>query len=173
MRYIYLLFKILWCSALFIPALILALIGIVFAPVICLFCDQEGYLSWWLRWFEPVDTLHGCYDLAWANEHPDWTMYKICWTFIQRNPAYGAMATIFGNKGVNVKAYGNPLISDTGGIAGAYILIADNGVFQFKAVWHIGSVAIIHEFGWQIHDPSHPTFGSYELAPIRFYSFGK
>jgi hypothetical protein len=159
---------------LFPIVLVGSLFCILFAEVICLFINDKGYLPWWLKWFEPVDTDSGCLDTLWAErpDHAEWSLYKLCYTFIRRNPFYGGCYNPFGLKGYDTITLGNRFISDTEGIAGAYLILASNGVFQFKAVWHIGTTAIIHEAGWQIHDPLHLTFGSYQLAPLRFYKYG-
>ena len=201
----------------FIPASILAIFCIFFAPVICYFMDPAtGQLPTWLRWFQPVDTANGCYDTLWIQSHPTWSKQMCAWTFIQRNPAYGACATILGNKGSNLVSFGNTAASDTQGIAGTYLYIADNGSFQFSAVYlpfspggifmlviaqslvvtplyyffgflglygliplflfwvitHFQGGCVQHGSGWQIQTPAHPTFGSYELNPIRSYKFG-
>ncbi len=145
---------------------------ILFAPIICLAMDKQGNLPWWLKWFQPVDTAYGCIDTLWKLDHPDWSDYKLAYTFIRRNPFYGGCYSPFGAKGFNPVTLGNRLISDTQGISGFYLLVASNGVFQLKIIWHISSTAIIHEAGWQIHDVNHPTFGSYQMAPIRFYKYG-
>ena len=155
-------------------AVIGSLIGIIFAPVICLFMDYQGFLPWWLKWFEPKDTVSGCLDLLWMQSHPTWNNYKCAWTFIQRNPFYGGCYSLLGNKSHGVtRIYGNPNVQEKDGVAGVMFFLADNGVFQLKIVWHIGKQAIIHEAGWQIKNPELKTFGSYELAPIRFQPFGK
>ena len=78
-----------------------------------------------------------------------------------------------GNKGTNTILFGNDKVQEKDGIAGYFLYIASNGSFQLKIVWHIGSQAIIHEAGWALKNPELKTFGSYELAPIRFQPFGK
>ena len=153
-----------------------SLIGIVFAPVICLFMDYQGFLPWWLKWFEPVDTCSGCLDYLWGESHPTWTPYHCAWTFIQRNPFYGGCYSLLGNKSHGVtRIYGNINAQEKDGIAGFFFLLADNGVYQFKIIVKIPFTksCVISESGWQIKDVTHKTFGSYELAPIRFQPFGK
>ena len=162
--------RVIQCIVYLPVSLLGSLIGIVFAPVICLFMNPVGLLPRWLKWFEPVDTANGCLDTAWVKEHPNWGLYRCAWTFISRNPFYGAEATLLSVKPTVTKRLGgNP---DEGrGVTGWFLILSDNGVFQFKAIWNIGSVAIIHEVGWQIKDPQLVTGGSYLLAPIRFYNF--
>lgn len=124
----------------YIPLFPIALVGslfcIVFAPVICLFMDNQYYLPWWLKWFEPVDTANGCLDTLWAerSDHNNWSPFKLCYTFLQRNPFYGAESTILANRSSSqLSIYGNPLTSDTEGVAG-YFLLVRGGSFQFKSI---------------------------------------
>ena len=176
MRYILFPFKVFLYLLWFVPTALLAIFCVAFAPVICLFIDKDGYLPKWLKWFEPVDTIHGCYDLLWAqrSDHAGWSLYRLCWTFIQRNPAYGFESSWVSskpNKIVTATIFGNLNVQEKDGIAGYFFILAENGTFQLKVVWHIGSQAIIHEAGWQLKNPSLKTFGSYELAPIRLQPF--
>jgi len=159
--------------AYFIPAVTLSLFCIVFAPVIALFVNSAGYLPRWLGWFQTVDA-PAIGDSLWASraDHAGWSHYRLATSWLMRNPAYGAMYSLFGNKGSGTtRVHGNINTQEKDGISGYFLLVNDSS-FQFKCVWHIGKQAIIHEAGWQIRNPEHATAGSYELAPIRFQLFG-
>ena len=155
-------------------AVIGSLIGIVFAPVIALFVDSNGNLPYLLKYWETVDST--MFDPLWKASHPSYSNYMLAMTWSMRNPFYGGCYSLLGNKGKGtIRIYGNPQAQEKDGISGFFFYLADNGVYQFKIITKIPftNSCVISESGWQIKDTTHPTFGSYELAPIRFQPFGK
>jgi len=174
MTILHLIHKALWYCVLFIPAVIGSLIAMVFAPAICLLVDYQGYLPKYLKWFEPTDTISGCLDELWANEHPSWSHYKLCWTFIQRNPFYGFLAYVSCSASSTTKTYGNDNIDDKRGVSGWFFILGNNGAFQFRFIYPIGFGKCIQgDYGWQLKTPTHKTYSMMQLAPFRFYKFGK
>ena len=174
MTLLHLIHKAILYALYFIPAAILSIICMVFAPVICLFMDKDGYLPKYLKWFEPVDTERGCWDRLWAEEHPDWSFYKVCWTFIKRNPAYGFLAYVSCKPPIQTKVYGNIDINDNKGISGWFFILGDKGQFQIRFVYPIPytSSCIQGDWGWQLKSTMHKTYCNLQLAPFRFYAFG-
>ena len=173
MRYALFLHKVIWYTVLFVPAFLGSIFAMIFAPVICLFMNRDGYLPKWLKWFEPTDTVSGCLDRDWVLEHPTWSQYKCGWTFIQRNPFYGFLDYVnCRDKSPVVKIGNEP--DDAKAMQGAYLLISEKGYFQIRIVVKIPftSKCVQHDSGWQLHNPEHKTAGMLQLAPIRFYAFG-
>ena len=159
---------------LFIPAAILSLFCMAFAPLICLFMDDNGYLPKYLKWFEPVDTARGCWDRMWAEEHPDWSFYKVCWTFIKRNPAYGFLAYASCDPILGHRVLGNLDIDDNKGVSGFFFILGDEGQWQFRYIYPIPFTksCVQGDWGWQLKSVMHKTYCNLQLAPVRFYKFG-
>ena len=173
MTILHLIHKALWYIVCAVPAIIGSLFAMSFAPVICLAMDRDGYLPKYLKWFEPTDTASGCLDTDWRLEHPDWSDYKCGWTFIKRNPFYGFLAFCSCNAPTSTKRYGG-YPDDAQGVSGWYFILGDNGAFQFRFVYPIwGGNCIQGDYGWQLVTPTHKTYRMLQLAPIRFYKFGK
>lgn len=155
-------------------AVAMALIAIIFAPVIVLFVDKStGHLPYLLKWFETTDAT--MYDPMWVAEHPTWSTYRIALTWCQRNPAYGFCEFLNCRDLSNVSWFGSEQEPDDGQAkSGWFLLVSAKGYFQFKAVLGIPFTrhCLISEAGWQLKTPTHKTAGMYELAPLRTYNFG-
>ncbi|OSK23640.1 hypothetical protein EAMG_01709 [Escherichia coli M056] len=103
---------------LFVPLnLLVVLTAYIFAPVIVLFCRDDGWLPRWLWWFQtPDNPMDG--DSGWKCEHWQWR-FKLPWALARyigrvgwcwRNPAYGFAINVLGAKNppTPFKWYGNP-----------------------------------------------------------------
>ena len=45
----------LWWASLLIPSLVMSIVGRLLAPVLPIFCDEQGWLPSWLSWFQTPD----------------------------------------------------------------------------------------------------------------------
>ncbi len=120
------------------------LVAYVFAPIIVLFCDSDGWLPKWLWWFQtPDNPMDG--DGGWLREHWQWR-FKLpeplaiyvgrvgwCW----RNPAYGFDTNVLGAK--NPKEpfnwYGNPDITNTAPVVDGWLIVT-SGIY-----WNVYVIA--------------------------------
>lgn len=153
----------------------MAICAYLFAPVIALFVDSSGNLPSLLKWFQTPDA--PCYGAPfWAQRNPAYSRYKLCVTWLWRNPAQGFDQ--FTNSDVTyqtpVKSYGNLNINDQVAGAGGWFLIVGGGVFQFSAVMPIGFGRILDTgIGWRL-DPiakgyKTPTLGALMATPLRYH----
>ena len=155
----------------YVPFAVLgSLIAIIFAPIICLFVDQDGHLPKLLKWFETNDST--MYDEMWVAEHPTWSKYLVATTWCMRNPFYRGLAALGTSDNSTALHYGG-FPDDGQGRSGVMFLLTRRGTFQLKIVMPIGfGKCIRHESGWQLKTPTHATYGMMMLLPIGFYSFG-
>ena len=163
-----------------IPAIILAAIAFVFCYLIALFVDKDGHLPKWLKWFETVDAT--CYDVQWVKDHPTWSKYKIAYTWIRRNPAYGFNYFVRARvtNTTKVKFSGKLEIADGAkGVQGWNFIRAENGFFFFEWILRIPytNSCIRGEYGWVLkplalgYDST--VLGALQVVLLfRFASFG-
>ncbi|HIU85219.1 MAG TPA: hypothetical protein IAC66_07640 [Candidatus Aphodousia gallistercoris] len=130
----------------FLPVSIaFAVIGRLLAPVLALFCDEQGWLPEWLSWFQTPDT--SCdgdagHHERWPKEGAFWTYARrVAW--LLRNVSYGFDIQVLGADifpGDTIKVSGNPDIGESSGISGLCIreLVRDGKTkaFQFFFVRH-------------------------------------
>lgn len=167
--------KVVLYALYFLVAAPFSIFCIVTAPlVVYLFVDKDGYLPKWLKWYEPVDTERGCWDRMWAEEHPDWSFNKICYTFIQRNPAYGLLDSMSCKPSLSYTYYGNLDINDLKGVKGWFFILGKEGQWQLRFIYPIPFTksCIQGDWGWQLKAVMHKTYCNLQLAPVRFYGFG-
>lgn len=160
-------------------ALPLQIFAMVAAPVIALFVNKDGNLPWWLKWFQTPDAT--CFDEMWVAEHPNWSKYKIAWTWIARNPAYGfrKWAGLKDDETAVASVRGNVNIADgENGVAGWFLITSTKGFWNFSYMWHIpGTHSCVRgEWGWYLLPKAKGydsvNTGMLQSDPIRFYTFG-
>lgn len=158
----------------------LALFAMVFCWLIALFVDEStGNLPKYLRWFQAADAT--CYDVQWVAEHPTWSKYKIAYTWIARNAAWGfrrwAGPDMSGDHIVTSK--GNLNIADGEfGVAGWFFIVSNKGFWNFSYVLDLGNGSCMRgEAGWYLvplaKGYESVNTGMFQSDPIRFYDFGR
>ena len=168
-------------AVIYIPSVLTALVLTVVANLLCwliaLFVDTKtGLLPRWLRWFQTPDAT--CYDDMWVSEHPTWSKYKIAYTWIARNPAYGFRKWAQTKTETIAVTKGDLTIADgLNGKAGWFLLLAPNGAFNFVFVidLHNGS-CLRGNWGWYLAPIAKGyesiNTGMLEADLFRFYNFG-
>jgi len=159
-----------------ISSWLITLSAFLFAPVIALFVDANGNLPRWLKWFQTPDA--PCWGVPfWKEQHPSYSTYWLCITWLWRNPAQGFDQTVKANvsKSTPVKVWGNLNISDGvyGNPIGGWFLITGGGVFQFAAIIPFKYGCIDIGLGWRL-DPiakgyESKTLGALIATPARFF----
>ena len=159
-------------------SLVVTLACLIFAPVIVLFANKEGWLPGWLSWFQtPDNSLDG--DDGWKTEHWQWRyrlpaflctyVGRVGWLW--RNPGYGFGVVRFNSAVPVVATYkGNKQVNDSPGVEG-YCLVSAGGLFQFVWVKRIGSTSkcIYVVIGWNIKglidEPRCQYIATYAFSP--------
>lgn len=157
---------------------IVSLINIIFAPVLALFINSEGYLPFFLNWFQPSDN-PAIGDQPWKEEHPTYGNYRLAVTYMIRNPGQGFDQFISADidEKTDVKVYGDINTKDgENGVQGWYFITGD-GYFHFSYIWHIPFTekCLTGGLGWRLHPLAlgykHKTLGQFVFTPFRFYRF--
>lgn len=147
----------------------------IFAPIIALFVDANGNLPTLLKWFQTPDA--PCWGAPfWKQKNPSYSTYKLCWTWLQRNPAQGweQFCAIKVDANTPVTVHGNLDINDQIVGKGGWFFITGAGVFQFSAVVPVGTTYTLDcGLGWRL-DPiakkySTTTLGALMFTPIRLH----
>lgn len=159
---------------------VLAAFAMAFCWLIALFVNKEtGLLPKWLSWFQTVDAT--CYDVMWVEEHPTWSKYKIAYTWIARNAAWGFRRWCAPNLD-GTKLYiqwGDIYIGDgEKGKAGWNFLLGENGYWNFSYVIDLKNGNCMKgSMGWYLIPVAKGytsiNTGMLESDPIRFYAFGR
>ena len=130
----------------FLPVSIaFAVIGRLLAPVLALFCDEQGWLPASLSWFQTPD--NSCdgdvgHRERWPKDGVFWTYARrVAW--LLRNVCYGFDIQVLGVDiipGDSIKVIGDPDVGENSGISGYCFrkLIRDDRTkaFQFSYVKH-------------------------------------
>ena len=136
----------------------LTVLGIVLAPVLPLFADNQGWLPRWLWWLQtPDNSLDG--DNGWKTEHWQWRyrlpislstyIGRVGW--LLRNPAY-AFGARYINGNDTVTYTGDTAIGDNNTAREGWLFVHASGLFQFTYVKRIFNTnkCIYVNLGWNI-----------------------
>lgn len=159
-----------------IASWVMTLLAWLLSRVIALFVDTNGNLPYLLHWFQTPDV--PCWGAPfWKEQHPAYSVYQLCESWLRRNPAQGydqfikadvTMQTpvrVFGNLEISDGVYGAPI--------GGWFLIIGGGVFQFSAIIPTRFCCIDIGLGWRL-DPiakkyETKTLGALIATPARFF----
>jgi len=153
----------------------MTIFAIILSPLIALFADAQGNLPKYLSWFQTPDA--PCWGAPfWKQKNPTYSTYKLCVTWLVRNPAQGfdQWCRVDVPENTAVKAYGDLSINDQLGLGGWFLLVG-GGVFQFSAVVPIGTTHTLDiGAGWRL-DPIAkkyytPTLGALIATPLRLHT---
>lgn len=153
----------LWWAVLLLPSLFMAVFGRLIAPVLPIFCDEDGWLPDWLSWFQTPD--NSCDGDAghlerWPRDGFFWTYARrVAW--LLRNVAYGFDIQVLGRwvePTDQITVEGNPEIGDLSGISGiCYRELFHDGkrtAFQWFYVRHYSlfglNKCVRIGFGWKL-----------------------
>lgn len=151
-------------AALIVPSFFMSIVGRILAPVVALFCDDDGYLPDWLSWFATPD--NSCdgddgHRERWPKDGIFWTYARrVAW--LLRNVCYGFDMQVCGveiEETDVITCEGNPDIGDQSGISGkCYREAIRNGekiAFQWYYVKHYKlfgkwNKCVRIGFGWKL-----------------------
>ena len=158
-----------------IVAFLVTIVAYLLTPLIALALQPDGYLPKWLGWFQTPDA-PATGAAFWKAKNPTYSTYKLCVTWLWRNPAQGFDQITAANISYDtpVKVYGDLNINDQIGKGGWFLLVG-GGVFQFAAVIPVGSSHTLDiGAGWRL-DPiakhyETPTLGALIATPFRLHT---
>jgi hypothetical protein len=147
-----------WALLAFITV-ILMIVQTIFQPVIALFVKPDGNLPYFLKWFQPFDTLATGDENFWNNEMKGVTSnYLRCLFWGWRNPAWGFMgyAGFITSNLSEFTSSGNEIdIGDFGYTLGSVFRTVKNNstkYFDYKraGAWNSNYGWMI-QFGWSLN----------------------
>jgi len=161
-------------------SLVVTVVGYFLMPLIALAVDSSGNLPRYLKWYQTPDA--PCWGAPfWAQKNPTYSKYKLCVTWLWRNPAQGfdqfAAAKVDYN--TPIKVYGDLSINDQVPVTGGWFFITGRGVFQLACIIpirlgsaHLATVDIGD--GWRL-DPiakgyKTQTLGALIATPLRYHT---
>ena len=153
----------LWWAMLLTPSLVMSIVGRLLAPVLPIFCDEQGWLPSWLSWFQTPD--NSCDGDAGHRER--WPRDGLFWTYARRvawllrNVCYGFDIDVLGkwvSPDDTITIVGNPDIGDSSGISGVcyreLIHAGERTAFQWFYVRHYSffglNKCVRIGFGWKL-----------------------
>ena len=145
----------------------MSVVGRLFAPVLPLFADKDGWLPKWLWWFQtPDNPIDG--DAGHRERWPSNTAFgtytrRVAW--LLRNVCYGFDSTVTGVKqmpGDVLIEKGNTQASDTNGISGSCWrelrrdgkLIAFHWYYILHYEWLGHTPCVRISLGWKLWNPA-------------------
>lgn len=160
---------------LFFPLdILMKLIGLIFAPIISLFVDEEGYLPEILYWFQTPDSnMYGYLgDIGFYQKHRDKTnswlgRWWVCTLWQWRNTSHGFSVHVLG-----VDDRNDPLetVWESGeGDLKKYLRVVKDIGFDFKGAFKYPFInyRFRYRFGWKLHqDLNYPAQYVFSISPF-------